>query len=252
MTAQQEELITTLEDAIGDIDKIRQGLTAALSAGLDALGNSFFSPPGFAMDWLRDKGNEAISAFNGVSGDAQNYCNECIQNTRHCFRIRTVEAYYRGIDFSNVTSKSKADDIAGNASDAWVSANREEYVTRLGEMEDRVQRVKTSLEQLMESFTQMAQALEDRDVDLALAFASAAIGIAGILVAIYTGVTGWGAIIGLALAVIGLGISLWSFIKVFTVVPARRSEMINELTSNAKTISSDRWPAAPRLDSSTW
>lgn len=252
MTAQQEELIENLEKAIDEIEKVKQGLAPTFDAGLQALANSWLAPPQPAMNWLHGRANDAVTRFNNEATNAQNYCNDCINNTRHCFTLRSAERAYRSVDFSTVEAKTKVDEIAGDAATAWVSGNRDEYVIRLGEMESRVRGLKTSLEELAESFAQMAEAVEQRDVDLAIALGSLVLAIAGIVIAISTGVTGWGAIAGLVITVIGAVGAAISLYRVFTVVPGRRDEMINELSNNTTTIRNDDWPAGPRLVDSDW
>lgn len=252
MTAEQEQLITDLEDIKTELDTIERNLGPALSGALDDLEASFFAPPAAAMGWLRGRANTAVNDFNACVGSARDYCDECIQNTRHCFLLRHTESLYRAVSFSDVTTKTDPGTIAGDAATHWESENRAEYLGALEELQGRTELVKNSVESLITSIDHMATAIENRDTDILIAAAGVYVGLVGIAITLVTGFSGWGAIAGVIVTVIGIALSIWGFIRAWTTVPARRDEMIEELRSNASGNSAVRWPAPPRLTDTDW
>ncbi|WP_296135682.1 hypothetical protein [uncultured Tessaracoccus sp.] len=113
-------------------------------------------------------------------------------------------------------------------------------------------RFQDSVEALVESFAQMASAIEGRDVDLAIGVAGIVVGLVGLLITIETGGTGVGLVVGIVVTVVGLVLTIWGVVRVLTVVPARRDAMIKELSANADSVTSDPWPAGPRLTDEDW
>ncbi|SDL16085.1 hypothetical protein [Tessaracoccus oleiagri] len=249
MTATEDQYLADLNELKSGLQKDLPRVPGVIDGCCDALRWVVFWDRG----WVEGKRAEAHAEFAKLQTEADRFITACEEE---CGMVVTVKSMreaadaYEDIDWDALLSQVDVGTMMGDRS-GWVSPNQALYEAKVEPLKAKILGLESQLTKMIESMRTLDDTLQSYILGALLALAGMLLAYVGLIVALATGWTGVGAIIGLVVAIVSF---LFSFVAFFT-LPDVRGEVEGQrdsVSQAASVVDQSRWPAPPALPAGSW
>lgn len=202
--------------------------------------------------WVEARRAEAHSQYQTASGRAEqviDLCNDVCGDVRSAKKLRQAANFFKDIDFSDVLQKLETSNLVGGS--GWESSNKELYVAKVEPLKGKAHGIADALSEFAEALLRSCDALRSWVIGGLNATGGLALALAGLVVALATGWTGVGAIIGLIIAIVSLIYAFAQFFLLTDYQPVIEAS-VDTINNRASSVDESLWPSKPSLAAGNW
>lgn len=249
MAAPEDQFVTDLNKIVADINKNFPRVPGFIDGCCDALRWIIFWDHG----WVEDRRSEAHTKFGELQTDANGFVTQCSEECSAVVDVKSLRGVadaLEEIDWEKLIAQVNQATLMGDTGQ-WVSTNLTLYEAKIQPLEGKIRALKSALDSLIEA----ARTCDEVQQSYIIAGLNFTLGIilalAGLVVALATGWTGVGAIIGLIVAIASFIYAL-AQVALMPDVTGEIKSQADEVNKAAGVVDASLWPTAPSMTAGRW